>query len=84
MKGKIVPESKMNMADLINSVFNEDLYIYYVYSVLKSKGFIVKREEWYKISRAIRLSTSVRKKTLVAGFIDGELKYIDIERLRDI
>ena len=243
MKGKIVPETKMNMADLINSVFNEDLYIYYVYSVLKSKGFIVKRdgyrffyrrpgeqynipvilikegevtdfswlyenlpaifitideeksityfradfidpegnadsnisvrklgklnniyyttnarpewfgqefmgvkilnqfeanyvlgepgteedqlysdlvkrhfivksgfkygqnfriysdsmenhaeflvslmkrEEWYKISRAIRLSTSVRKKTLVAGFIDGELKYIDIERLRDI
>ena len=41
-------------------------------------------EKWYKISRAIRLSTSVRKKTLIAGFIGNDLKYIYIERLRDI
>jgi tRNA-intron endonuclease len=45
---------------------------------------LMKTEEWYKISRAIRLSTSVRKRTLLAGFIDNDLKYIDIERLRDI
>lgn len=41
-------------------------------------------EEWYKISRAIRLSISVRKKTIFAGFINNEIKYINIERLRDI
>ncbi len=41
-------------------------------------------EKWYKISRGIRLSASVRKKTLLAGFIGNGLKYIDIKRLRDI
>ncbi len=41
-------------------------------------------EEWYKISRAIRLSISVRKKTIFSGFINKEIKYIKIERLRDI
>jgi tRNA-intron endonuclease len=42
------------------------------------------KEKWYKISRAIRLSASVRKKTLIAGFINGQLKYIDIKRLKDL
>ncbi|WP_337860882.1 hypothetical protein [Ferroplasma sp.] len=45
---------------------------------------LMESEEWYKISRAIRLSTSVRKKTLIAGFINGKLKYVDIKRLKDI
>jgi len=40
-------------------------------------------EKWYKISRAIRLSASVRKKPLIAGFIGTDLKYIEIERLKD-
>jgi tRNA splicing endonuclease len=40
-------------------------------------------EKWYKISRAIRLSASVRKKSIIAGFIGTDLKYIDIERLKD-
>jgi len=44
MKGKISPVEKMGMSEIISSVFHDDLYIYYVYSVLKSKGFIVKRD----------------------------------------
>ncbi|MCL4452684.1 MAG: hypothetical protein M1317_01080 [Candidatus Thermoplasmatota archaeon] len=45
---------------------------------------LMKCDEWYKISRAIRLSVSVRKKTLLAGFIENKLKYLYMERLRDI
>jgi tRNA-intron endonuclease len=45
---------------------------------------LMKSDEWYKISRAIRLSVSVRKKTLLAGFIENKLKYLYVERLRDI
>ncbi len=41
-------------------------------------------EEWYKISRAIRLSISVRKETIFSGFINGTVRYIKIERLKDI
>ncbi len=41
-------------------------------------------EEWYKISRAIRLSISVRKKILFSGYYEGKLKYIEINRLKDI
>lgn len=44
MKGKIVPAENMSVSEMIASVFDEDLYTFYVYSVLKSKGFIVKRE----------------------------------------
>ena len=44
MKGKISPVENISLSDIISRVFNEDLYIYYVYSVLKSKGFVVKRD----------------------------------------
>ena len=44
MKGKILPTENMNLPEIITSVFDEDIYIYYVYSLLKSKGFIVKRD----------------------------------------
>ncbi|MEM0139905.1 MAG: hypothetical protein QXZ44_04755 [Ferroplasma sp.] len=45
---------------------------------------LMNREYWYKISRSIRLSSSVRKKTLIAGFANNKLEYIIIERLKDI
>jgi tRNA-intron endonuclease len=44
IKGKIIPETEMNMLQVIGSIFDEDLYIYYIYSILKGKGLIVKRE----------------------------------------
>lgn len=44
----------------------------------------IEDEEWYKISRAIRLSISVRKKILFSGYCNGELRYIEINRLKDV
>jgi hypothetical protein len=37
IKGKIIPETKMDMLQVIGSIFDEDLYIYYIYSILKER-----------------------------------------------
>ncbi|KJE48901.1 MULTISPECIES: hypothetical protein [Acidiplasma] len=45
---------------------------------------LIDKEEWYKISRAVRLSVSVRKSMVFAGFINNEIKYIEMKRIKDI
>lgn len=41
------------------------------------------REEWYKISRAVRVAHGVHKKMIFAGFFENRIKYVSVERLRD-
>ena len=40
-------------------------------------------EEWYKISRAVRVAHAVRKKMIFAGESEGSIAYRKIERIRD-
>lgn len=40
-------------------------------------------EQWYKISRAVRVAQGVRKEMLFSGFLDDEPKYIKLRRVRD-
>lgn len=41
------------------------------------------REEWYKISRAVRVAHGVHKKMIFAGFSGTLITYVSVERLRD-
>ena len=41
-------------------------------------------EEWYKISRAVRVAQGVRKLMIFAGFIEGRIRYVYVSRLRDL
>ncbi|AKA47969.1 hypothetical protein IX51_01430 [uncultured archaeon] len=45
--------------------------------------FLSGRDEWYKISRAVRVSQGVHKIMIFAGFLDEEIKYVAVERIRD-
>jgi tRNA-intron endonuclease len=45
---------------------------------------VLEKDEWYRLSRAIRVAHAVRKKMVFAGIIDNELKYVIIERISDI
>ncbi len=59
----------------------------YEKSVEEHAEFLVSfldRDSWHKISRSVRLSHSVRKKTLLAGFINKNVEYIIIERIKDL
>jgi tRNA splicing endonuclease len=40
-------------------------------------------EQWYKISRAVRVAHAVRKKMIFAGESQGKIAYRKIERVRD-
>ena len=40
-------------------------------------------EEWYKISRAVRVAQGVRKEMIFAGYHEGKIRYIKIKRVRD-
>lgn len=40
-------------------------------------------EQWFKISRAIRVAQGVRKEMLFSGFVGGEPKYIKLRRVKD-
>lgn len=50
----------------------------YLVYVLKGK------EEWYKISRAVRVAKGVRKIMLFAGIVGEKTFYVSIDRLRDL
>ena len=40
-------------------------------------------EQWFKISRAVRVAQGVRKEMVFSGFIDDEPKYIKLRRVKD-
>ncbi|WP_393970718.1 hypothetical protein OXIME_000948 [Oxyplasma meridianum] len=40
-------------------------------------------EEWYKISRAVRVANGVRKRMIFCGFIENRLLFVEIKRIRD-
>ncbi len=40
-------------------------------------------EEWYKISRAVRVAHGVHKTMIFAGFNEGNIDYVSVERVRD-
>ena len=40
-------------------------------------------EQWFKISRAVRVAQGVRKEMLFSGFIDESPKYIKLRRVKD-
>ncbi|MCL4480717.1 MAG: hypothetical protein M1113_04450 [Candidatus Thermoplasmatota archaeon] len=40
-------------------------------------------EEWYKISRAVRVANGVRKRMIFCGYIDKRLLFVEIKRIRD-
>lgn len=41
------------------------------------------REEWYKVSRAVRVAHGVHKVVIFAGLDNDEIKYVAVERIRD-
>lgn len=41
-------------------------------------------EEWYKISRAVRVAQGVRKLMVFAGLVEGNIRYVCVSRLRDL
>jgi len=40
-------------------------------------------EEWYKISRAVRVAQGVRKTMVFAGMIENRISYIKVNRIKD-
>ncbi len=44
---------------------------------------VFETEEWFKISRAVRVAHAVRKKMIFAGLSGNSLHYIQVERVRD-
>jgi len=40
-------------------------------------------EEWYKISRAVRVANGVRKRMIFCGYIDSNLLFVEVKRIRD-
>ena len=40
-------------------------------------------DEWFKISRAVRVAHAVRKKMVFAGIVENALRYIQVERVKD-
>lgn len=44
---------------------------------------IGENEQWYKISRAVRVAQGVRKEMLFSGFMDHKPEYIKLRRVRD-
>lgn len=40
-------------------------------------------EQWFKISRAVRVAQGVRKEMLFSGFVDDGTKYIKLKRVKD-
>lgn len=45
---------------------------------------VLEKDEWYRLSRAIRVAHAVRKKMIFAGMHQGSLRYLCIERISDI
>lgn len=41
------------------------------------------REQWYKISRAVRVAQGVKKEMIFSGLVDDSLAYVGIRRVRD-
>lgn len=41
------------------------------------------KDEWYKISRAVRVARGVHKIMIFAGFLDDSIKYVAVERVKD-
>ena len=40
-------------------------------------------EEWYKISRAVRVANGVRKRMIFCGYIGSRLLFVEVKRIRD-
>ncbi|MHB8359417.1 MAG: hypothetical protein ACYDCP_07955 [Thermoplasmataceae archaeon] len=40
-------------------------------------------EEWYKISRAVRVANGVRKRMIFCGYMNDRLMFVEIKRIRD-
>ena len=45
--------------------------------------FLSGTDEWYKISRAVRVAQGVHKIVIFAGIVEGSVKYVAVERIRD-
>ncbi len=45
--------------------------------------FLSGTDEWYKISRAVRVAQGVHKIVIFAGLIKGNVGYVAVERIRD-
>lgn len=45
--------------------------------------FIERREQWYKISRAVRVAQGVRKEMIFSGIQNGIPRYVKLKRVRD-
>ena len=41
------------------------------------------QEEWYKISRAVRVANGVRKRMIFCSYINDKLVFVEIKRIRD-
>ena len=40
-------------------------------------------DQWYRVSRAVRLSHGVRKSMIFAGMREGKIEYVSISRILD-
>ncbi len=45
--------------------------------------FIETREQWYKISRAVRVAQGVKKEMVFSGLFEGRPAYVKLKRVRD-
>ncbi|MGC8609192.1 MAG: tRNA-intron lyase, partial [Thermoplasmata archaeon] len=43
-----------------------------------------REEDWNIISRAVRVASSVKKKMVFSSIVDGKIKYVSIERIKNI
>lgn len=45
--------------------------------------FLSGKDEWYKISRAVRVAQGVHKIMIFSGIVDDRVRYVAVERIRD-